>query len=90
MSSLSEVHFKDDDVLGVADFLSVLEYKLDKLVWRGDYIHGCRLKTSIEMRCGGKLKLETYHRGQAALRWIDKLQGIQFFTVHHGEEAPAS
>ena len=41
----------------------------------GDYLRGRCLKTTIEMHPDGRLVLETFNRGQAATRWVDRVRG---------------
>lgn len=39
------------------------------------YVRGRCLKTTIEIDWDGKITLETVNRGEAATRWVAKLQG---------------
>ncbi len=67
--------FEDDDQLSIGDLLKDFQYRAGVLHYYGDYLRGRCLKTSIEVHPNGKLKLETVNRGQAATRWIERLQG---------------
>ena len=40
-----------------------------------DYIRGRCLKTGITVRPDGHVTLTTWGRGEAALRWLDRLKG---------------
>jgi len=39
------------------------------------------MKTDIAVRKDGQLTLSTWNRGQAALRWLDRLQGKKMLTL---------
>jgi len=71
----SENEFLPDDQFTVSDFFECLSYRQDGLHLRADYIHGRCMKTDITVRPDGTATLETWGRGQTALRWLDKLQG---------------
>ena len=46
-----------------------------ELHFYADYIRGRRLKTDIVVRKDGTATLQTFGRGKAAVRWLEKLQG---------------
>ena len=71
----SEADFMPKDEFTVNDFFECLTYRLDGLHLRADYIRGRSVKTDITVRPDGTVTLETWGRGQTALRWLDRLQG---------------
>jgi hypothetical protein len=71
----SEADFVPKDEFTVNDFFECLTYRQDGLHLRADYIHGRSVKTDITVRPDGTVTLETWGRGQTALRWLDRLQG---------------
>lgn len=71
----SGMHFDDDDDWTLPDMMKGLEYRRGGLHFYADYVRGRCLKTSIELAADGTLTLETVNRGQAATRWVSKLQG---------------
>ena len=71
----SEADFLPQDNFTVDDFFECLSYKQTGLHLRADYIRGRSVKTDITVRPDGTVTLETWGRGQTALRWLDRLQG---------------
>jgi len=71
----SDKDFLPKDEFTVSDFFECLNYSSDGLHLRADYVHGRCMKTDISVRPDGTATLETWGRGQTALRWLDKLQG---------------
>lgn len=67
--------FEDDDEWTAADMLRGLEFARGRLHWHADYVRGRCIKTTVEIDREGKIVVETVNRGEAALRWIDKLKG---------------
>lgn len=67
--------FEDDDQLTIADFLEGFEYRAGALYYYADYIRGRCLKTTVQIHPDGRIALETVNRGQAATRWVARLQG---------------
>lgn len=78
---MSEADFTPKDEFTVNDFFQCLSYRRDGLHLRADYIRGRSLKTDITIRTDGTVTLETWGRGQAALRWLDKLQGKKSISL---------
>ena len=71
----SDKDFLPKNEFTVNDFFECLSYRGDGLHLRADYVHGRCMKTDIIVRPNGTATLETWGRGQTALRWLDKLQG---------------
>lgn len=71
----SEADFVANDEFTVDDFFECLTYRQGGLHLRADYVHGRCVKTDIIVRPDGTVALQTWGRGQTALRWLDRLQG---------------
>ena len=65
----------------LCDFFECLSYRPDGIHLRADYVHGRCMKTDITVRTDGTVSLETWGRGQTALRWLDKLQGKKSISL---------
>ena len=77
----SEQDFVAEDQLTVADLFEHLRYEDGELRFSADYIRGRRLKTDITVRPDGRVTLRTHCRGDAAKRWVEKLQGPRRLPV---------
>jgi hypothetical protein len=71
----SDIDFVDDDEFTVADLFECLRFANGELRFSADYLRGRCMKTDITVRRDGRVILSTRNRGQAALRWLDRLQG---------------
>jgi hypothetical protein len=71
----SDTDFLPKDEFTVSDFFECLSFGHEGLHLRTDYVHGRCMKTDITVRPDGTVTLETWDRGQTALRWLDRLQG---------------
>ncbi len=78
---ISEVDYNTKDDLTVADFLEGLSFGPRGLHFRADYIRGRSMKTDITVRPDGTVTLTTWGRGEAALRWLDRLKGKKLMEV---------
>ena len=67
--------FVSEDSFTVSDFFEGLSYRNGELHLGVDYVRGRCVKTDITVRPDGTATLQTWGRGQTALRWLDKLQG---------------
>jgi hypothetical protein len=67
--------FDDDDQWTAGDMLRGLEFARGRLRWSADYVRGRCIKTSVDVNPNGMVLIETVGRGEAALRWIDRLRG---------------
>lgn len=74
-AGMSGIDYVAEDQLTVADFFDCLHYECGELRFHADYIRGRRIKTSITVRPDGHVTLHTWCRGEAATRWVAKLQG---------------
>jgi len=77
----SEIDFVDDDEFTVADLFECLRFVNGELQFESDYLRGRCMKTDITVRKDGRVTLSTRNRGQAALRWLDRLQGKKMMTL---------
>jgi hypothetical protein len=78
---ISKVDFSAKDDLSVGDFLECLTFGKCGLHFSADYIRGRSLKTDITIRPDGTVTLTTWGRGEAALRWLDRLKGKKLMEV---------
>ena len=77
----SVIEYAEKDELGVSDFLERLRFRRGELHFYADYIRGRRLKTDVVVRKDGTATLQTFGRGKAAVRWLEKLQGKKMMQV---------
>lgn len=73
--------FEDDDEWTAADMLRGLEFSHGRLHWHADYVRGRCIKTTVEIGPDGTVRIETVNRGEAVLRWIDKLEGKKYLQA---------
>jgi len=73
--------FDDDDEWRAADMLRHLEFRRGRLYFEADYVRGRCLKTTIEVTRDGIVTIETVSRGEAAVRWVDKLKGKKYLQA---------
>lgn len=71
----SETEFVSTDEWSAADMLRHFRFERGELHFYADYLRGRCIKTSIDVRRDGTFRLETTNRGEAATRWIARLQG---------------
>ncbi len=72
---VSGVDFVERDELTVVDFVEHLRYERSELRFAADYLRGRCVKTDITVRGDGTSTIETRNRGEAAIRWVRRLQG---------------
>jgi len=72
---VSDMHYVEKDEWYVGDMLRHLRFARGRLHFYADYVRGRMLKTTIDIDRDGKITLETVNRGEAATRWVSKLQG---------------
>lgn len=77
----SERDFNERDDWTVGDMLHHLRFEQGELHFYADYVRGRCLKTNVCVRRDGTFTLETVNRGQAATRWIARLQGKKPLTA---------
>ena len=73
--------FDDDDEWRADDMLRHLEFRGGRLYFDADYVRGRCLKTTIQVTGDGIVTIETVNRGEAAVRWVDKLKGKQYLQA---------
>lgn len=84
----SDMHYVEKDEWYVGDMLRHLRFERGGLHFYADYVRGRMLKTTIDIDPDGKITLETVNRGEAATRWVSKLQGKK--VIELVEDDPAT
>jgi len=77
----SIIEYAEKDELTVSDFLEHLRFVRGELHFYVDYIRGRRIKTEMVVRPNGTATLQTFGRGKAAIRWLERLQGKKMMQV---------
>ncbi len=72
---VSGIEFQERDEWNAADMLRHLRYERGSLEFESDYVRGRTMKTDVTIRRDGLFTLQTTNRGEAATRWIGRLQG---------------
>lgn len=72
---VSGIDFEETDQWSAGDMLRHLRFEDGELHFYADYVRGRCMKTAVVVRADGTFRLETVNRGEAATRWIAKLQG---------------
>lgn len=78
---MSGIEFEKKDDWFVGDMLRHLSFERGELHFYADYVRGRMLKTTVVVRPDGTFRLETVNRGQAATRWIARLQGKKIIEL---------
>ena len=78
---ISDMHYDKIDDWKADDMLRHLCYEKGELHFYADYVRGRMMKTTINIESDGKIILETVGRGQAATRWIPRLQGKKHIAL---------
>ena len=71
----SSIDYAEKDNWTAGDMLRHLRFERGELCFYADYVRGRCMKTKLIIRADGAFLLETVNRGEAATRWIAKLQG---------------
>jgi hypothetical protein len=79
--NMSSVDYHEKDEFTVADFIEGLRFVRGELHFDADYIRGRRIKTRNAVRANGTVRLETTGRGNAVLRWLERLQGKKLLQL---------
>ena len=82
---VSDRYFVSTDDWSVADTLRHFRFEHGELCFYADYVRGRCMKTEIRVRSDGTFTLDTINRGQAASRWIARLQGKKVLSPVTGE-----
>ena len=85
-AGVSEMHYNEKIDWSATDLLRCLSYVHGELRFDADYVRGRRMKTIIYIKSDGTLILETSGRGQAATRWISRIQGKKVLSLICGGE----
>ena len=86
---ISEIDFQERDDWFVSDMLAHLRFEQGRLHSYADYVRGRMLKTGVDIDKDGKIVVQTTNRGEAATRWIAKLQGKKLMSLVGDDEAPS-
>jgi hypothetical protein len=85
---ISHMDLIDGDEFTVADFFAHLRYERGALDLSVDYLRGRCVKTDVKVRPDGSITIQTRGRGDAVLRWLDRIQGKKTLEVIPGVETP--
>lgn len=72
---VSDMNFVKGDEWTMADVLRHFRFVRGELHFSADYVRGRCMKTDIDVRSDGTFTLTTTNRGEAATRWVARLQG---------------
>ncbi len=72
---LSEMEYVEDDEFTLGDLLLHLGFVRGEVHLTTDYLRGRMMKTEVEVRKDGWVRITTRNRGEAASRWVMRLQG---------------
>ncbi len=78
---VSGIEYREGDDWTLGDMLRRLRFEDGELRFYADYVRGRCLKTTVVVRKDGTFLLDTVNRGEAATRWIAKLQGKKILSV---------
>jgi len=71
----SGMHFSEHDQWMATDMQRHLRYERGRLSFDADYVRGRMMKTTVTIHPDGRFTLDTVNRGEAATRWIARIQG---------------
>lgn len=71
----SDMHFEAHDQWTAADMQRHLRYEHGRLSFETDYVRGRMMKTDVTIFPDGRFTLDTTNRGEAASRWVARIQG---------------
>lgn len=77
----SEADFISTDEWTAADMLRHFRFERGELAFSADYVRGRCMKTDARVREDGTFTLTTTNRGEAATRWVGRLQGKKLLEV---------
>ena len=78
---ISDIDYVEGDQWQVGDMLRGLSFEQGRLHFHADYVRGRCVKTTVQIDREGRITVETVNRGEAATRWIAKLQGKRTMGV---------
>lgn len=73
--------YVEDDSFTLGDFVTHLAFPNGTLCLSTDYLRGRMMKTDVTIRANGTIELTTRNRGEAASRWVMRLQGKRVLRV---------
>lgn len=85
--------YVEDDSFTLGDFVTHLTFPYGTLSLSTDYLRGRMMKTDVTIHADGRIELVTRNRGEAASRWVMRLQGkrvIQGIDSSQSEDASDS
>jgi hypothetical protein len=82
----ADIDFVEVDEWTAGDMLRCLSFDRGRLHFYADHVRGRRMQTTVEINREGTIALETVNRGQAATRWISKLQDNKVMPVTEDRE----
>ena len=77
----SDIDFREKDTWSASDMLRGLRYENGRLSFEADYVRGRMMKTDVTIFPDGRFTLTTTNRGEAASRWVGRLQGKKFLAA---------
>ena len=83
----SEMHFEEADDWAAGDMLRHLRFERGELHFYADYVRGRCMKTTVIARADVTFMLDAVNRGEAATRWIAKLQGKKLLRAINDADA---
>ena len=84
---VSGMHFEETDDWAAGDMLRNLRFERGELHFYADYVRGRCMKTTVIVRTDGTFMLDAVNRGEAATRWIAKLQGKKLLSALNDADA---
>jgi hypothetical protein len=72
---VSGVDYEENDEFGLEDLLLHLRFEGGNLMLSTDYLRGRMMKTDVTIGPDGSVQIVTRNRGEAASRWVMRLQG---------------
>jgi hypothetical protein len=85
----SEMDFDASADWSTDDMLRHFRFERGELHLYADYVRGRCMKTDIVVRRDGTFRIETTNRGEAATRWLARLQGKKVLAPVRGPPAEA-
>lgn len=85
----SGMDFEVDDEFTVADLHDHLRYVKGEIRFSADYVRGRLIKTDIDLRPDGSVRLATRLRGVGPTRWIRTLRKQKLLAVVEADGEPA-
>ncbi len=81
----SETDFVSTDEWSANDLLQHFRFVRGELRFYADYVRGRCMKTDVSVRRDGTFVISTVNRGEAATRWLARLQGKKILAPVRSE-----